>query len=112
MRSISQAAFKKLMQGITLPEGFIGEFKDSEYEFVTPKPLVYVVSKTNDVELLFDQNGCGHTKFRIDSDKGWQSLDRLGVEDSFYWLPRFEGDTKEDLNNIVAVQLERIEERR
>jgi len=101
--------FKERMQTIKIVDGWTGGFED--YEFYG-KPMWKVFVLKNDaleIELRFDQHGAGHTNFIADGTS--MTFDRLGIEDSFYWLPWGERDDGDyDLNHIVAAQLDRIAE--
>lgn len=110
MKQLTEAEFRKHMEALTIPTGFIGEFKEDLWG-TNERYLKFVLSKTDDTTITFDQNGSGHTEFKV-SQRGWVTLDRRGVEDSFYHLPMFEKDKCPALNEIVKIELGRIEKRR
>ena len=108
----SKTQFVKRMKSIVVPPGFTAEFTTEDWGWYKAEPMeVFVLTKPDDSELRFDQNGCGHTKFKRGT--GWMSFDRTGVEDSFYHHAMWKEDKHNyDVNQIVAEQLERIAKRR
>jgi len=100
--------FKKHMSKLDVPEGFSGEFR-GDFREETDHPMQYILKKEDYVEIRFDINGSGHTSFRANGH--WYSFDRTGVEDSFYHLPLYKGQTVWGLNEIVTEQLARVEKR-
>jgi hypothetical protein len=110
MKSESNAAFKKRMSTITVPEGFTATFGEETWGWGANKitQLTFTLYKEDDTKIKFDQSGAGHTEFK--SERGWGTYDRRGVEDSFHHIPYdFEkNQTPPDLNAIVAEQLARI----
>lgn len=97
--------FRKHMETLNIPEGFTARFREADSWGI----LTYIVAKEGDVEFRFDVTGCGHTDFTIEGGKRG-TFDRLGVEDSFYWLV-WGGEFK-DLNAIVVEQFKRIKKSR
>jgi hypothetical protein len=107
---ISKVKFNKHVKAIQIPEGFTATMETEQRGWNNhPIPtLVYVVTN-GDIEIRFDQTGAGHTLFNEGGNQ--LSFDRLGVEDSFYHLPLWDGDSGEyDLNVILQEQLERVAE--
>jgi hypothetical protein len=111
MNELTKEQFREHMAALTIPPGFTGVFEQQSFGHQYNE-LVFVLSNNAGIEIRFDQSGCGHTRFKIDG-RGWLTFDRLGVEDSFYHLPMWQGDTnKLSLNTIVEQQLARIEQNR
>jgi hypothetical protein len=98
--------FKLHMSKLDVPEGFSGEFRRDMPECLH---TVNYLLKKEGVEIMFDITGSGHTRFKANGE--WYTFDRLGVEDSFYHLPMYKGQKVPSLNEIVAEQLARVENR-
>ncbi len=101
---------------VTVPAGFTQTFRPLDYFSVhdvlawgvkDEKPQCFVLANEADgIELVFDPNGCGHTKFKV--GESWRTFDRRGIEDSFYHLPLYKGHVVPPLPEIVTEQLGRI----
>jgi hypothetical protein len=106
MKKVTEAAFKKRMLKVKVPEGFTATFGTDEF-----KQVIFTLEKPDDTKITFDQSGCGHTQFKAET--GWRSFDRRGVEDSFYHAKMYDGDDQSyDADEIVTEQLKRITESR
>lgn len=105
---ISQKALKEVVKGLQVPTGFTATMeKDDNQVWKQYSQLVYVLKSKDNIEIRIEQNGSGHVNF------DGLTFDRLGVEDSFYFLPMWEGDKDVyDLNSIIPEQLARIEKAR
>jgi hypothetical protein len=102
--------FRVHMSKLTVPQGFTGAFKEEPgWGRDAPNRMTFVLENHQDVKIVFDDYGGGHTSFK--TPRGWLSFDRRGVEDSFYHRPLFKGDKKRDLNELVTEQLERVRDR-
>lgn len=109
----TKASFKKRMSTIQVPEGFIANMTEEPWDWQGQKThSVFTLTKPDDTIIKFDQNGSGHTSFN--TEQGWRTFDRRGVEDSFYHVRwDYEKDKSPlDLNAILAEQLKKIEDRR
>lgn len=118
-KHLTAAQFTKIVSAIETPQGFTGLLEaDRDY---TPHllklykmkkaPLTFTLkSITDDIKIEFDQSGSGHTSFKAENGN-WRTFDRVGVDDSFYFFHSWSGK-KEDCNQIVKEQLERIEKAR
>lgn len=113
---ISKKKFEAHVKTLQVPEGFTASWEKEVHGWGKGAETVHVfVVKSDTIELRFDQTGCGHTNFDMREDQYgrqfWSTLDRRGVEDSFYHLPLYKGDkTKYNLNKILVEQLERVAE--
>lgn len=106
---ISKAKFEKHMKQLTqIPEGFtVSQETEQRGWRDHPMPVLVYVVKSETIEIRFDQTGSGHTLFVNGDSKS--TFDRLGVEDSFYHLPLWEGDPEPyDLNAILKEQVQRV----
>jgi hypothetical protein len=113
MKQTTKAQFQKRMKTIKVPDGFTAEFRTESWGFTPGKNtfLTYVLVKSEDTKITFDQSGSGHTEYKVGDS--WRTFDRRGVEDSFYHVALWKGDNAaKDLNAIVAEQVKRIAERR
>jgi hypothetical protein len=115
MTKLTKAQFTKKMKTIKVPAGFTAEFKTESWGFIATKENVhetFVLVKPDDTKITFDQSGSGHVEYKANGK--WYTFDRRGVEDSFYFIALWKGDTsgKKDLNVLVADQLKRIEAKR
>ena len=106
---MTQEEFREHISSLTnVPAGFSGQFFEED-GWNGSKEIVYVLDNNAGTQLRFDQNGSGHTRFKVDG-RGWLTFDRRGVEDSFYHLNPFTGvRTEKSLNDIVAEQLAKVE---
>ncbi len=101
---ISKAKFAKHIKQVTVPQGFVASMEVEDL-WKNCSQQVFVL-KSDDIEIRFDQNGCGHTIYSYGGRK--YTFDRRGIEDSFYHLPLWGGDESYDLNLIIAEQLDRV----
>lgn len=99
--------FAKLMQTIPVPDGFTAEMST---DTSSSRPVQRYTIKSADVEIVFDETGGGHTRFRIGNS--WKTFDRRGVEDSFYWLQLFDTHKVKAPAELLPEQLLRIEKSR
>lgn len=109
-----QKELQHLVPKIPKLNGFIGEWKEEHYWFDGKNRLIkkYVLSNMKDeITFTFNPGGDGSTSFN--TERGWRSFDRTGVESSFYWKPwDYKGAEPVDLNEVLKDQLERIAKQR
>lgn len=107
MQQLTTEQFHAFVAGIKVPDGFTSEVQEGEpYSNGEPKPLVFVLTKADEIVIKFDQGGSGHTSYKAAG--AWYTFDRRGVEDSFYHQPMFSTDKVKDPNAIVTEQMDRI----
>lgn len=93
-----QAEFEAKMKTLSVPAGFTTEQSADAFTL-----------KSDSIEIKFDRSGSGHTNFKVGGS--WKTLDRRGVEDSFYHVSLYDGDDRTlDLNVIVQEQLAHVQE--
>lgn len=110
MKELTEQQFRKHMKPVKVPEGFTVEWGESSWGFgANEHTYRHCTLKSATVEIKFDDNGSGHTRFK--TGESWLTFDRTGVEDSFYHRALFKGDRCDDLNAIVKEQLERVQKR-
>lgn len=102
---------QKSMALITLPAGFTGTFGQEDHSWGAKPNLIehYELTNGDNIRIRFGAGGDGHTHFKLPNGN-WASFDRLGVEDSFYWMDTWGKDKGKvkNLNEIVTEQLAKI----
>ena len=106
MPDMTKAAFQKFMKTLQVPAGFTASW-ETEQVSRDYKIEVYVLTSES-MTLRFDQDGAGHTTFKL-FDGSTVSFDRRGIDDSFYHYASWSRTIdKEDLNALVAEQIQRV----
>lgn len=104
---------EKFVKQITPPEGFTAAWVDDAFFMGGNHKTKNFVLTNEDakIKFTFKPGGSGTTSFFVEG-RGWLTFDRRGVEDSFYFLPFWEGDVRPTVLEMITEHLARIEERR